>query len=192
VLVIATGFAYSEPIKGASSVTTETRRAQLQSHTDKVSSAQSILVVGGGAVAIELMGEFACAFPDGKKKLTLITRGKGLLPRLNAKAGELAETFLKSKGVDVQYGQTYEEFIKGKENEFDAVFICSGQTYHSEFLKENFAKSIAPNGQIFVNNHLQITGSDPTGNGDLPALKENVFALGDINKTSINEEKAIF
>jgi len=53
------------------------------------------LVVGGGPIALELMGEFATAYPKGEKKLTLLVRGDRLLHMLKPEAHKLAEEFLK-------------------------------------------------------------------------------------------------
>ena len=38
---------------------------------------------------------------------------------------------------------------------------------------------------------MQITDRDPTGNGKSLPVRENIFALGDCTKTSLNEEKGI-
>lgn len=52
-------------------------------------------------------------------------------------------------------------------------------------MKANFQNCLAPNGQIMVNDYLQITTADPTINVVSPAAKENIFALGDCNFTSL-------
>lgn len=74
-----------------------------------------------------------------------------MLPRLQPKAGQLAEEFLKSKGVEVLYNTPYDEKVN---DQYDLVYVCAGQQYHSDFLKKHFAKAIAPNGQIYVNDYL--------------------------------------
>lgn len=38
---------------------------------------------------------------------------------------------------------------------------------------------------------MQICGEDPIKNPDAPALRENIFAFGDITHTKLNEEKSI-
>jgi NADH dehydrogenase FAD-containing subunit len=62
VLIIATGFAYNEPIK-SSQLTTDERKAYFDKETQKLEAAKSILVVGSGPAAMELAGEFAVAYP---------------------------------------------------------------------------------------------------------------------------------
>ena len=71
------------------------------------------------------------------------------------------------------------------------VIECFGYKFHTDFMKKNFAQSLAPNGQIFVNDLLQVSGVDPSYEPHAPALKENIFALGDVNLTSLKEEKDI-
>ena len=58
-------------------------------------------------------------------------------------------------------------------------------------MKKNFSSAIAKNGQIYVNNHFQIIGSDPATNPKAEALASNIFAFGDCCRTSINEVKNI-
>ena len=68
--------------------------------------AKSILVVGAGAVGLEQIGELSYGF-GGQKKLGICTRGKALLPHLPAKAGLLADAYLKQNGVEVHYNTAF-------------------------------------------------------------------------------------
>lgn len=65
-------------------------------------SADSILVVGAGVVGLEQIGELDYAF-NGQKKLGICLKGDRLLPTLPIKAGQLAETYLKKRGVNIHY-----------------------------------------------------------------------------------------
>jgi len=53
-------------------------------------------------------------------------------------------------------------------------------------LKKNFSSAIAGNGQIHVNNHLQVVAK-----GSTEPLAANIFAYGDCCITSLNEVKNI-
>ena len=77
-----------------------------------MNEARSILVVGAGAVGSEIAGEFVCAFPDGQKKIGLLTRGKRILPGLDPKGSTLAENFLKSKGCHIYTNTLFNEEFK--------------------------------------------------------------------------------
>ena len=92
---------------------------------------------------------------------------------------------LKGKGVEIHYKTNYSEGLK-KEKGFDLVFQCIGNRYKADFLQKNFASSIAKNGQVFVNEHFQISGADHG-----KAIKDNIFVFGDFAKTPINELKNI-
>jgi hypothetical protein len=58
-------------------------------------------------------------------------------------------------------------------------------------MNKNFSQAVAPSGQIYVNDLMQVSAADPKHNPFAPAIKENIFALGDCCLTSIREEKSI-
>lgn len=100
-------------------------------------------------------------------------------------AHKAADEVLKGKNVEIHYNTNYTESLK-KEKGFDLVIQCTGNKYKADFLKKNFATAIAKNGQVFVNEHFQISGADHG-----KALKDNIFVFGDFAKTPINEIKNI-
>lgn len=66
-----------------------------------------------------------------------------------------------------------------------------GYTYKTDFMKKNFSSCLAKNGQIYVNDLMQISSTDPKINSLAVAAKANVFCLGDCCLTSLNEEKCV-
>jgi len=58
-------------------------------------------------------------------------------------------------------------------------------------MKANFASSLAPNGQIYVNDQMQVTDVNPRQHGIAPPVNENIYCIGDISFTSLGEEKTI-
>ncbi|MFE0465076.1 dihydrolipoyl dehydrogenase family protein [Kitasatospora sp. NPDC058965] len=60
----------------------------------------SLLVVGGGVVAVEM----AAAWQALGSRVTLLVRGRGLLPRTEPFAGELVADGLRAAGVAVRFG----------------------------------------------------------------------------------------
>ena len=68
-------------------------------------SADSILVVGGGVVGCEIMGELVAHYPN--KRLALCQRGNRLLPVFAGKAHTLADRFFKERNVTIHYNSSY-------------------------------------------------------------------------------------
>src|SRR5271155_85165 len=99
-LIIASGTSFASPVW---SVTTgsDDLTAALKDLQDRIPTAQSILVAGGGAVGVETTGELGELY-GGKKEITLISGSSALLSRLkNKKVGADAENRLQKMGVTV-------------------------------------------------------------------------------------------
>jgi len=77
-------------------------------------------------------------------------RGERLLPGLPPKAGRLAEEFLQRHNVEIHYNTPFGA-TTAKELGYELSIQCTGYKYHTDFMKFSFAKSLAPNGQIYVN-----------------------------------------
>ncbi len=99
-LIICTGFSYAKPIKDASANTLIARKKSLLDQYQKIEESDSILVVGGGIVGVELAGELAVKYgKTNLKKIGICQRGDRLLPLLPSKAGMYAELFFKEHNV---------------------------------------------------------------------------------------------
>ena len=190
VLVLCTGFSYDQPVKGEGALTLADRKKNHVDFYNKVSSANSILIGGAGIVGVELAGEFAVKYAASKeKKIGICLRGNQLLPGLPQKAGRLAEEFLKRNNVEI-HKQTPFGPTSAKELGYDFSIQCTGYRYNTSFMKDNFAKCLAPNGQIYVNDLFQISSVDPRIDPIAKGVKENIFAFGDVCQTSLNEQKS--
>ncbi|KAJ4977667.1 hypothetical protein NE237_008447 [Protea cynaroides] len=178
-LVIATGHTDSSP-----KARTE-KLGQYEAEHQKIKSADSILIIGGGPTGVELAGEIAVDFPE--KKVTLVHRGSRLLEFIGTKASTKALNWLTAKKVEVILGQsvnldsisdgngTYQtsggEIIKA-----DCHFVCAGQRVGSAWLKETILKDMLDmHGRLMVDEDLRLKGWN------------NIFAVGDI--TDIQEIK---
>lgn len=106
------------------------------------------------------------------------------------KASIAAEQFLRQNNVEIFYQTPFKE-TTAQELGFEHVINCAGQTYNTDFMKQNFSSCLSKNGQIFVNDLMQLSKVDPRINPVAPAVKENIFCLGDITQTSLNECKGI-
>lgn len=181
-LVIATGHADRVP-KSRSE-----RLNQFKEDNQKIKSAHSILIIGGGPTGVELAGEIAVDFPD--KKVTLVHRGSRLLEFIGEKAATKTLKWLKSKNVVVKLEQSVdlnafrdgEKIYKtsnGETIEADCHFLCIGKPLASAWLKETALKNdLDAQGRVKVDEKLNVKG------------RSNIFAIGDI--TDIPELKQGF
>ncbi|GMN73097.1 hypothetical protein TIFTF001_052125 [Ficus carica] len=176
-LVIATGHKDSFPR------TRSERLSQYKSEFEKIKSADSILIVGGGPTGVELAGEIAVDFPG--KKVTLVHRGNRLLEFVGPKASQKTLDWLISKKVEVLLDQSVNldgvadgvyQTSRGETIKADCHFLCTGKPLGSSWLKETVLKnSLDTNGRLVVDEYLRVR--------DL----QNIFGIGDI--TDIKEMK---
>ncbi|GFP95663.1 apoptosis-inducing factor homolog b [Phtheirospermum japonicum] len=160
------------------------RLSHYQAEHEKIKSAKSILVVGGGPSGVELAAEIIVDFPD--KKVTLVHRRSRLLEYIGEKASKKALDWLTSRKVEVILGQSVNlnsvsadgayETSGGERVVADCHFLCSGSPIGSSWLKETLLKdSLDSHGRLMVDEKLRVKGHD------------NIFAIGDI--TNIPELK---
>lgn len=181
-LVIATGHSHRGPQSRTE------RLNQYKAENQKIDSAGSILIVGGGPTGVELAGEIAVDFPD--KKVTLVHIGSRLLEFIGPKAANKTLHWLKSKKVEVKLEQrvnldsvseeskTYQT-SEGEIINADCHFLCTGTPLGSAWLKETMLKNnLDARGMLIVDENLRVKG------------RENIFAIGDI--TNIPEIKQGF
>ncbi|KAL5763678.1 hypothetical protein ACOSQ2_016272 [Xanthoceras sorbifolium] len=178
-LVIATG--HMDPVPK-----TRTERLNLyQTENEKIKSAHSILIVGGGPSGVELAGEVAVDFPD--KKVTLVHRGSRLLEFIGPKAADKTLNWLKSKNIEVKLEQSVDlnsvsdeskiyQTSAGENIKADCHFLCTGTPIGSAWLKNTILKdNLDIRGSLMVDENLRVKG------------RRNIFAIGDI--TNIPEIK---
>ncbi|KAI9682552.1 MAG: hypothetical protein M1829_000345 [Trizodia sp. TS-e1964] len=178
-LVIATGVATASHVWGIYE-SLETTRAAIQEIRDKLPSAMSVVIVGGGPVGVETAGEVGSAY--GKKaKITLISGSERLLASVRADVGERAKRFLTEMGVDVRCGVRVDAAEPGEGGETNiklsngetlsaAVYIdASGTKPITSFLP---AEILTSTGAVRTNPHtLRVEPESATGG--------LVYAIGD-------------
>ncbi|KAI8686661.1 hypothetical protein LRP88_13090 [Fusarium phalaenopsidis] len=182
-LVIATGAAQPPPAR-LKSRDREGCITELQGFQQRISKADRIAVVGGGAVGVELITEIREKYPD--KKLTLIHSRDQLLPRFGAKLHEFVLSALRAKNIEVllkerpalpaqsgqAVGETQIALSTGEKRIWDLIIPCTGLRPRSDLLATYSPKSIASTGEILVKPTLQVD--------HLPSSKGNIFAIGDV------------
>lgn len=159
------------------------RLSQYEKEFEKVKSASSVLIVGGGPTGVELAGEIAVDFPD--KKVILVHRGPKLLEFVGSRASQIALDWLTSKKVEVILNQSVTlntisdgriETSFGETINADCHFMCTGKAMASSWLRGTILKdSLDSRGRLMVDENLRVRGF------------KNVFAIGDI--TDIPEIK---
>lgn len=100
-IVVATGSSNAVPFKPNGMDIEGLLAANAKVHAELV-AAQTVAIVGAGAVGTELAGEIAHAFPD--KKVHLISGEDTLFPQHPAKLGRALTAKLKASGVTVTFG----------------------------------------------------------------------------------------
>jgi len=178
-LVIASGSRYSVPIKEVG-IVHSTRAETLYQHAAQLVKAQTVAIIGGGLVGVELAGEIVEKYPQ--KKIILIHAADKLMPRNNARSIHLATKYLVKKGVQLWYNELVKESTNGnivtasgKTLAADMVFLCTGIEANSGFVTSWHPGVAIPNKQLKVDSCLRLEGSP------------NIFVAGDV--TAIMEEK---
>jgi NADH dehydrogenase FAD-containing subunit len=98
---LCTGSTYGAPIKDVHADTYEERKSGLEIEKEAIKRAQSVLVVGGGVVGVEMIGELcdlnaktinsAVNDPSIKgKKIGLVFGGPTIMPHFPIKAQQIA------------------------------------------------------------------------------------------------------
>ncbi|MEK6926779.1 MAG: FAD-dependent oxidoreductase [Nanoarchaeota archaeon] len=176
-LVIASGSRYESLIK-EKNVVINFRAKNLKECHKCLEKAESVLIIGGGLVGIELASEISEAYPG--KKITLISASEKLIPRNNLASSEIVEKHLRKKGVEIKLNETVDikngaVFTKDKKMiKSDMTFLCTGIKCNSEFMNKSFSDKM-DNGFIKVDKYLRLDGV------------KNVFVAGDV--ADIKEEK---
>ena len=181
-LVLATGSNYKGDLMKPRGGSLDERIAHFQALNQRVKSANRIVIVGGGAVGVELAGEITETFPD--KKVTLVDAGNHILPLAAPKLREWATAHLSDHGVDIQLDSRIVnpttapagDFAAmagvittqaGKNIPYDIAFWCVGTRHDTAYMTEHLSACLDDRGQIKVGADLIVTGHS------------HIFALGD-------------
>ncbi|KAM6916446.1 ferroptosis suppressor protein 1 [Xenentodon cancila] len=181
-LILCTGM--DGPFPGKFNTETSYQSA-VQTYEDfvkQIQAADSVLVVGGGSTGVEMAAEIKTEYPD--KKVVLIHSKTELAdPELLLSVRQQAKEILLEKGVELVLGQkvsnlselklnvTQKNLLvstdKGETLTADLVISCAGLRVNTAAYGTSLSRSMAENGTLKVNNHLQINGFS------------NIFAVGD-------------
>ncbi len=149
----------------------------------EATSAQAVpgrlVVVGGGVVATEM----ATAWQGLGSRVTLLVRGKGLLPRMEPFAGELVAEALTEAGVDLRTGTSATSVTRengvvvvvtdtGERIEADEILFATGRAPRTDDIGLETV-GLEPGSWLTVDDSLRVTGQDW------------LYAVGDVNKRAL-------
>ncbi|KAJ2778919.1 hypothetical protein H4R18_004311 [Coemansia javaensis] len=187
-LVLATGARNSFPANVAES-SVEAARARMTRLGADIGRARSILVVGGGAVGVEMAGEIAAAHPA--KTVTLVHSGSRLLPanfkeKLSAGAVEklrrLGVKVVLNERIEIPAGTRFDATLRplklrgasGRSYQSDLQIMATGTKLHTEYLAPLEAQL-----GVRLRERSGAIRIRPTFQIDSPRLP-NIFAVGDV------------
>ncbi|WP_298445715.1 FAD-dependent oxidoreductase [uncultured Ferrimonas sp.] len=174
-VVIASGSSYpSLPLaKSSNAISIDARNQELHQYHQQLQTAKQVLIIGGGVVGVELAGEIAYAMPT--TNVTLAHNGHALLDGFRSKAQAKALAQLQRLGVEVKFNARYqqqgEHYVDSNSGDVlrpDVAFAATGVRPNNQFLQQQFAHTLNPQGLVKVDKQLSVIGQD------------NFYALGDI------------
>ena len=142
---------------------------------------ESLVVVGGGVVAVEMAGAWQAL----GARVTMLVRGGGLLPRMEPFAGELVRDGLREAGVDVRFGVSATSVLRegrtvrvglddGGELTADEILFAIGRRPHTDDVGLDTV-GLAPGSWLDVDDTCRVTG---VADGWL-------YATGDVNHRAL-------
>lgn len=173
-LVLATGSSYRNwPYLKGSEVTVPDRQKALSAEGGKLESAKSVLIIGGGAIGVELAGEIAEKWQD--KDVRIVQGAARLLNSFNEKMSVRAEKRLSAMGVKIttgtkltnKDGQWVDD--NGETYTADIVYQAVGININTDWTSGGVSIPKNDNGSVQVSPDLRVVG------------QKYIFALGDIN-----------
>lgn len=178
-LVITTGIEYPIFLENKEKVFTVSNGVKSLELNSALKSAESVLVIGGGLIGVEVAGELV---EKSKKKVIVVHPYDRFLERNPAGASSYARKVLEKRGAKLIFSERVEEregnvFITNEDTkiEADVAIWCAGIKCNPWFM-QGFPDSIFTDKRALkVNEYLQLTGY------------QTIFVGGDIN--SVKEEK---
>ena len=177
-LVIGVGSRYSSNIK-IENPTSEYRLRQLRAEAAVIRHSDTVLIIGGGLVGVEVAANVGEAHPE--KRVILVQSGPVLMPRVKNAHGKIMKR-MEELGVEVhlnervvEFDDMLREYTTDMGNVFHAgkVYRCTGAAPNTELFKDartdpDIAAALDAQGFCKVDDYCQLHGF------------ENIYAGGDI------------
>ncbi|KAK4545935.1 hypothetical protein LTR36_002499 [Oleoguttula mirabilis] len=161
----------------------------LHQHADKIKSSQRIVIIGAGAVGVQMATDVKEIYPE--KSVTLIHSRKNVMSRFHPGLHEIIAERCKELGVELVLGSRVKlpstgyptdrsvdvELMGGRKIPADFAIVCNGQVPQSTILQNLAPQCIDNDSFIRTLKTLQI--NDPE--------YSNIFALGDVADTGAHK-----
>jgi len=186
-LVIATGSTTEATNSGipVKQPTDDSLNESIKTAQDTIAAASTIVIAGGGPVAVEMAGEIAEASPG--KSVTLVSGSKRLLESLSKSVSAKALSQLKKLGVDVLLG--VKTVQNSKEGAKTIISLDNGQSLTADLFIPAIGiipnSSFIPSALLDDKKYLAITEEQRVPNA------EGVYGLGDVTTRPIKMAAAI-
>ncbi|KAI9356293.1 hypothetical protein DFJ73DRAFT_623213 [Zopfochytrium polystomum] len=166
--------------------------ATLQEAQRKVKDASKIVLVGGGAVGVQVAFDIKQLYPE--KSVTLLHSREQLLNKFHHGLSDLVLQRFADQGIQTKLGSRVKipeggfpdftpgkfynvELANGETVETDLTMLCTGQTPRTSFLKSLSPASLDDSGFIRVRPTLQVASADAAAP---PAVLDRIYAVGDV------------
>jgi len=130
-IVVATGSGNAMPFKPASDSIDTFRADNARIHA-MLKAAQSVAIVGAGAVGTELAGEIAHFMPE--KKVTLVSSEASLFPTMPSKLGTSLQTKLNQAGVTTIFGARADNLASMTEPYAGELRLSNGESIAADLI----------------------------------------------------------
>ena len=173
-LLLCIGSTYAAPVKPSPRERTLVERQQTWADAQRdLDKAEHIIVVGAGAVGVELVGEILTVRPE--KRVTLVDMNDTVLRGFEKGCVTHADKWLRAKGADLVLAErisaitdTSVTLESGRVVRGDVVYRCTGWQPNTELMKGSpLGAELGFRDAVVVNDFLQVPG------------KPHIFALGD-------------
>lgn len=179
-IVVATGSHYAAPFRPQDDSIAAFKQTLVDT-AEKIAAAQTIVIVGTGAVGVELAGEIKAAYPT--KPVTLIGDQARLFPMYTEKLHQRLIKRLNALGVDVRLNSPVSGLSQTNAPYEGAVTLADG-TVRAGLIIPAIGARVAPGPAH------NLPGAQRNPNGQLrvdpwlrPSNLPNVFVIGDLAAT---------
>ena len=215
-LILATGCTHSYPISPMMSSTLPQcgERTLQQRHESwmktnaNLNQATKVLILGGGAVGVELAAEIVDHYntrTSRNKKVTILQGSSTLVPNFPSYVGRYALQWLHSRKVNVLFNARIQSWTptsctlqNGRIIYADIVYCCFGSSPNSESIYSNETETAKKNRYVPTNDCLQIISdvhhsSTMNGGSVRQRLDDGYhFACGDVCHPPTENDKQAF
>ncbi|GAA6003325.1 NAD(P)/FAD-dependent oxidoreductase [Rhodotorula paludigena] len=192
-LVVATGTKLSPPGTMPGGGDKKDGVEYLRSIQGKLKAADEIVIIGGGAVGVQMACDLAILYPAKRGHITLI-QSRRLMPRFHPQLHDIVSKRFAELGVNTITGVRaevpeggYERLNEqgggeivlkdGRRIKADYVVHALGQTPNSQLVASSLPSAVNPSGFIRVLPSLVIA---PTSSDESAQVQSRIYAVGDI------------